>query len=73
MSYMIERGIIYLFCVILLIFLLAGCGTALSPYVCQQVVTGQGRPVLVCTPISPDQISDHPVTVPRPGKPDERT
>lgn len=73
MSYMIERGIIYLFCAILLMFLLMGCGTALSPYVCQQAVTGQGAPVLVCTPISPDQISDKPAPMTRPEKSDERT
>lgn len=74
MSYVIERGIIYLFCIIVLIFLLASCGTAAPPYVCQQGLHESGAAVLICSPIKPEQIGEAPVRLPaRPGKPDERT
>lgn len=68
---MIERGIIFLVCAILAIFLLASCATPM--YVCQQALHESGAPVLLCSPIKPEQVSDKPVQMkPQREKPDER-
>lgn len=64
---MIERGIIYLFCAILAMFLLMGCTTA-PPYVCQQALKDTGETAILCMPIKADQVVDTPVPA-KPPKP----
>jgi len=38
----------------------AGCATVPPPYVCQQAVTEEAQPVLVCQPVDKSQIVDRP-------------
>ncbi len=67
---MSERGvhvIIRILSGMVALVAVAGCATVPPPYVCQQAVTEEAQPVLVCQPVDKAQIVDRPAPARRGG------